>query len=110
MTSGMRRDPGGWFVRLDQDIASSYVRSGHWHNRTLWDDFAHLVVADPHWPAIVQGNLVVTRGELLAQARALAGSLFRLGLGKGAVVSVMLPNWPEAAIVDLAAAMTGMVL
>jgi cyclohexanecarboxylate-CoA ligase len=110
MTSGMRRDPGGWFVRLDQDIASSYVRSGHWHNRTLWDDFSHLAVADPHWPAIVQGNLVVTRGELLAQARALAGSLLRLGLGKGAVVSVMLPNWPEAAIVDLAAAMTGMVL
>jgi acyl-CoA synthetase (AMP-forming)/AMP-acid ligase II len=106
----MRQDPSGWSVRLDEDIASSYVRSGQWHNRTLAHDFARLVADDPDWPAIVQADIVVTRRELLTQAQALAGSLLRLGLGTGTVLSVMLPNWPEAAIVDLAAAITGMVL
>src|SRR6202035_5599818 len=108
--ASMRQDPSGWSVRLDEDIASSYVRSGQWHNRTLAHDFAHLVADDPDWPAIVQADTVVTRRELLTQAQALAGSLLRLGLGTGTVLSVMLPNWPEVAIVDLAAAITGMVL
>jgi len=105
----MRKDPSGWCVTLDGGTASSYVRSGQWHNRTLLDEFQRLVTANPNWPAIVQGDTVVTRRELLAQAQALAVSFLSFGLGKGAVVSVMLPNWPEAAIVDLAATMTGMV-
>lgn len=47
--------------------------------------------------------------ELLADAECLAASLWALGLRPGDVLSFQLPNWPEAAVINLAACIGGWV-
>jgi len=51
-----------------------------------------------------------TYGELAADAEALAVSLADMGLVKGDVVSFQLPNWYEAAVLNLACATLGLVI
>lgn len=81
-----------------------------WANRTLADD------ARDH--AERQGDSVVFLGEdrpityasLLADAEALGAGLSELGLRQDDVVSFMVPNWHEAAVINLAAALMGYVI
>jgi acyl-CoA synthetase (AMP-forming)/AMP-acid ligase II len=50
-----------------------------------------------------------TYASLLADAEALAGGLWDLGLRPGDVISFQLPNWMEAVLVDMAASLLGLV-
>jgi acyl-CoA synthetase (AMP-forming)/AMP-acid ligase II len=50
----------------------------------------------------------LTYGRLLADAQSLAAALQQLGLHRGDVVSFQLPNWHEAAVVNLAANLIGL--
>jgi acyl-CoA synthetase (AMP-forming)/AMP-acid ligase II len=49
-------------------------------------------------------------GELLGEAQALAAALQARGLVGGDVVAFQLPNWREALVIDLAAALLGLVV
>jgi amino acid adenylation domain-containing protein len=49
----------------------------------------------PAAPAVIQGNEVLTYGELAARARAVAGCLRRLGIGPESVVALCCPRCPE---------------
>lgn len=105
----MRQDPGGWSLRLDADTIARYRASGVWRGQTLAQHAWALAERDP-----ARITHVFDRpyriAELLPQAEALAASFLADGLCAGDVISFQLPNWVEAMLVDLAAAMLGLVV
>jgi acyl-CoA synthetase (AMP-forming)/AMP-acid ligase II len=54
-----------------------------------------------------EGDTVLTRGEMLGLALRLGGALRERGVAPGAVVAFQLPNWWEACVINLAAALFG---
>jgi acyl-CoA synthetase (AMP-forming)/AMP-acid ligase II len=60
---------------VDDDRAQRYRARGWWTGERLQDRFRRHVEADPHAPAIVDRDGQLTRGELLAAARALSATL-----------------------------------
>ncbi|UXU91748.1 amino acid adenylation domain-containing protein [Burkholderia sp. S-53] len=62
--------------------------------RTLHDDFFALAASEPAAVALRCGEQVVTRGELAAQALAIAGGLQAAGIGRGDAVEISLPRGP----------------
>ena len=105
-----RLDAGGWRVRWNEALAEQWVRSGDWLNRTIAADAAALARAAPDRIQMIDNDLALTRGQLYDRARRLAGWFDGIGLEPGAVISFQLPNWWEAAVINLAAAMTGVVV
>ena len=106
----VRRDAGGWELRWNPTLAERAVLEGDWPNRTIADDARDLVRTSPDRIQMIDGDEPHSCRELYEAAQRLAGCYERLGLTPGAVVSFQLPNWWEAAVVNLAAAMTGAVV
>ena len=105
----MRTDVSGWRTRLTDELIAENTKSGIWRNKTLADLLDAQVTRDPDQILIVDGDTQMNAREIDAQARALAGALQQLGLVAGDVISFQLPNWREAVVVDVAAAMLGLV-
>jgi acyl-CoA synthetase (AMP-forming)/AMP-acid ligase II len=84
--------------------------AGPWRQGTIADDAR--IRAERH------GDVEIFLGEdrpatyqsLLLEAEALGAALRELGLQGGDTVSFMIPNWVEAAVINLAAAMMGYVI
>ena len=87
-----------------------YAGAGLWDERTLADRARVLTEADPGFTAIIDGEAAMTRAELLGEAEALAAALHARGLRAGDVLAFQLPNWREAAVVNLAAVLAGLVV
>ena len=87
-----------------------YAESGAWLDKTLGT--LAFEAADREPDAIVfPGNPAApTYASLAADGEALAVSLTDLGLRPGDVVSFQTPNWYEAAVINLAAALAGFVI
>ncbi len=98
-----------WPVR-DEDRAAAYRAYGAWHGRTIADDAYTLAADDPDGELFLGEPAPVTAATLIAEAEALVVGLADLGIGKGDVVSFMIPNWVEGAAINLAAAMAGLVV
>lgn len=109
-TRTVRRDAGGWKLRWNRALAQRAVREGDWPNRTIADDARDLARTSPDRVQMIDGDETHSCQTLYEAARRLAGCYERLGLVPGEVVSFQLPNWWEAAVVNLAAAMTGVVV
>ncbi|MBL3966466.1 amino acid adenylation domain-containing protein, partial [Burkholderia sp. KCJ3K979] len=62
--------------------------------RTLHHDFFALAAREPAAVALRCGDRAVTRGELAAQALAIAGGLRAAGIGHGDAVEISLPRGP----------------
>ncbi len=91
--------------RLQQGRASS-----EWLNQTIAQMAARMAESDPqHTTHVFEGH-PCTVGELLHEAELLAGALQRRGLVAGDAISFQLPNWREAAVIDLAASLLGLVI
>ena len=88
----------------------SFVGTGVWDERTIADQAIELTASDPEFPAFVDDTGVLTRAGLLADAGALAVALRGRGLRPGDVIAFQLPNWREAAVINLAAALSGFVV
>ena len=88
----------------------AYVETGAWDKRTIADLAETLAAADPDFVAFVEGDARMTRAELLADARALAAAMHGRGLRPGDVIAFQTPNWREAAVINLAAALSGLVV
>jgi len=85
-----------------------YARSGLWANRTIMDHFDDAVRLTPTKVAVVApGDVRLTFGQLAEKVEAVAGGLAALGVGKGDVVSIQLPNIAEFVIAHLAASRLG---
>lgn len=87
-----------------------YADSGCWLGRTVGDLARDHAMRDPDAEVFLGDAARPTYASLATDAEALAVSLVDLGLKPGDVVSFQLPNWYEAAVIDLAAAMGGFVV
>ncbi len=103
-----RRKAGDWLVRYDEDLASKARAEGWWGTSTLADALGVAAQQTPGRDIIVDGAARLTAANLHSRALALAGAMQRR-MARGSVVSFMLPNWHEAAIIYLAATLSGMV-
>ena len=105
-----RRDPGGWLVRWDSEVAAQAVAEGSWPNLTIVDFALERTLADPHKIQFADFDHELSRAQLIDRARRLADYFLSIGLKAGDVVSFQLPNCWEAVAISLAAAMTGLVV
>jgi acyl-CoA synthetase (AMP-forming)/AMP-acid ligase II len=84
--------------------------SPHWRGRTVADCAVTVAEHDPKRAVFFGDDPVYTAEQLVRDAHALAASLIELDVRPGEIVSFQLPNWPEAAVIDVACAMIGAVL
>lgn len=103
-----RRTIDGHSLRWDDTLAQDAYQRGLWVESTLADRLDELARSAPDTTLVVDANTRLTAGALQQQATALAGTL-AARYPVGSVVSFMLPNWHEAAIIYLAATLAGMV-
>jgi acyl-CoA synthetase (AMP-forming)/AMP-acid ligase II len=89
---------------------TEFAARGDWAGKTIGDHAYTLAEADPDFIQFVAGDIQVSRAALLTDAGALSVSLAELGLVAGDVVSFQTPNWIEAAVINLAAALSGFVI
>jgi acyl-CoA synthetase (AMP-forming)/AMP-acid ligase II len=92
------------------DHTNGMLRSGIWNGDTVTQWFARWARETPSKPAFVDERRATTYAEAFRQAEGFAGALLGLGLRKGDVVAVQLPNTVEFAIAYLGITMMGGVL
>jgi acyl-coenzyme A synthetase/AMP-(fatty) acid ligase len=83
---------------------------GYWRGQTIADMADALVAEDANAPMFHAGERVFTRGQIMADAQVLSAAMADLGLVPGDVISFLTPNWVEAAVINLAAAMSGLIV
>lgn len=88
--------------------ADAYAR-GLWTSTTLADTLRDAAENTPDRVLLIDGSHRLTCAAALSDASRLAQQLFNR-MPAGSVVSFMLPNWYEAAIVYLGATLAGMVV
>jgi non-ribosomal peptide synthetase component E (peptide arylation enzyme) len=104
------RDVSGWEVRLNAAETQAFRASGAWRNRTIGADARDRAVSEPNRICLQDAYRSATFLQVLREAEALAKGLTQLGLKAGDVVSFQLPNWIEAAVINLAASLLGLVV
>ena len=97
-------------MNFPPQLARAYVKNGWWANDTLSGWLDRHVAERPEAPAIKAGGTTLTYGEFGAKARNLAAALHGLGIARGDVVAVQLPNIAEFLIAYLAIARLGAVM
>ena len=96
--------------RYDEATAARFRELGYWNSDTLEIFLAKWSSAEPDRVAIIHDSGQVTFGELHTSARRVANGLLGLGLHKGDVVAIQMPNVPEYLIAYLGVALMGGVL
>lgn len=96
-------------MRVDEKRSADAYRRGLWLHDTLADALRDAATANPDRIVLVDGDIRITCRRLHDQAVALAHALMSR-MPPGSVVSFMLPNWYEAAVVYHAATLAGMVV
>ncbi|MAF28735.1 MAG: cyclohexanecarboxylate-CoA ligase [Croceicoccus sp.] len=99
--------PWRWLERLPRHLADF---ADQWRGKTIADLARERVDEDPGFVALVDDRRDLTRREWLEEAQALANALHARGFAAGDVIAFQTPNWHEAAIIDLACAIAGLVL
>jgi non-ribosomal peptide synthetase component E (peptide arylation enzyme) len=89
---------------------SRYADSGAWLGRTVADLARDRAAAEPDAVVFLGDPAQPTYAQLVADGEALAAALRDLGLRPGEVIAFQLPNWVEAAVINLAAALGGFVI
>jgi non-ribosomal peptide synthetase component E (peptide arylation enzyme) len=87
-----------------------YRRAGVWLDKTVADFAIEAAAEDPGRITHVFEGQACRIGELLQEAQALAAALQSRGLASGDVIAFQLPNWREALVIDIAAALLGLVV
>lgn len=96
-------------ARHDAAQASEAYRRGLWVHTTLADSLRAAAETSPQRTVVVDKDVRLDCATLHAQAGALAGALLAR-VPTGSVVSFMLPNWHETAVIYLAATLAGIVV
>jgi acyl-CoA synthetase (AMP-forming)/AMP-acid ligase II len=99
---------GGHRVRWDDERAADAYRHGWWVQSTLADSLREAAQRTPQRVALVDGDHQLDCQSLYQRATVLAHALHSR-IPPGSVVSFMLPNWHEAALIYLATTLSGMV-
>jgi acyl-CoA synthetase (AMP-forming)/AMP-acid ligase II len=87
-----------------------YLSRGVWAGSTTAERAIELASTAPQRVLFPGGTSDWTAARITEDALALANSITELGIRPGDVVSFQLPNWPEAAVVNLACAMVGAIV
>jgi cyclohexanecarboxylate-CoA ligase len=103
-----RKMIGGRRVRWEDGRADAYTR-GLWVRGTLADSLREAAQRTPQRVVLVDGECRLDCENLYEQATTLAQALLAR-MPVGSVVSFMLPNWHEAAVIYLATTLAGMVV
>lgn len=96
-------------LRWDDTRAADAYARGWWSRATLGDALVNAARETPGRVVIEDGVQQLDCAVLLRDARALAAAMLDF-CATGSVISMMLPNWAEAAIVYHAATLAGMVV
>ncbi|MCW1382765.1 AMP-binding protein [Novosphingobium sp. KCTC 2891] len=88
----------------------AFAQSDAWDRRTIADHAIERAAATPDFVCMVDGEGEYTYASLLAEATALSAALRARGLEQGDVIAFQVPNWREAAAINLAAALSGFVV
>lgn len=99
----------GRWVRWDDARARQAYSGGAWRRATLADTLAAAARSDPQRVLLIDGAHRIDAQTLYARASTLAQAMLQR-VPTWSVVSFMLPNWHEAAIIYLAATFAGMVV
>ena len=100
---------GGRTVRWDDERAAEAYARSWWVPETLADSLADAARRTPQRVVLIDDGHEVDCQSLRQQATALAAVMLDQ-MPIGSVVSFMLPNWHEAAVIYLAATLAGMVV
>ncbi|MBN4055674.1 AMP-binding protein [bacterium AH-315-K03] len=103
-----RRIIDGHSIRWNEQEAKQAYAAGHWVKETLADALARSATEQPNRVLIVDGDIQLNAQSLQKKACSLAHTL-AARYPAGSVISFMLPNWYEAAIIYLATTIAGMV-
>ncbi len=95
--------------RADNGLAADAYHRGLWVPTTLADSLAQAARRTPTRPLLIDGDVRLTCRDLNEQATMLARAMLDR-IPAGSVVSFMLPNWHEAAVIYLASTLAGMVV
>ncbi|BBY67166.1 AMP-binding protein [Mycolicibacterium helvum] len=95
-------------ARRDSALAAQAYASGLWVSQTLADALAAAARDTPDREVLIDGPVRLDCATLHTRVTELAGAM-SARMTAGSVVSFMLPNWHEAAIVYHAATLAGMV-
>ena len=104
-----RRTVGGRSIRWNESRAAEAYANGWWVRGTLADALRDAARDTPERTVIVDGDVRLDCRGLSDRAETLAAAMADR-MPAGSVVSFMLPNWHEAAVVYLAATLAGMVV
>src|SRR6516225_6513487 len=96
-------------VPLDRQHAADAYQKGLWVHTTLADSLREATRTTPKRTVLVDDAVRVDCAGLSTQAGALSQTL-RDRMPAGSVLSFMLPNWHEAAVIYLGATLAGMVV
>jgi len=106
----MRQDVSGWQVRWDDERARAFKAEGAWADKTIADYADEMMRTDPDRVLVVDREREFTLRQLYDEARTLARALVGRGYKPGDTISFQLPNWYETVVINLAAAMAGLVV
>jgi acyl-CoA synthetase (AMP-forming)/AMP-acid ligase II len=96
-------------MRVDEQRTADAYRRGLWVGTTLADSLRDAAASTPERIMLVNGDIRLDCKSLHQQATTLAQTLMAR-MPAGSVVSFMLPNWHEAAVIYVAATLAGMVV
>ncbi|MBN9146285.1 AMP-binding protein [Novosphingobium sp. 1748] len=88
----------------------AFAADGLWPDRTIADRAQDWAQSRSDDLCLIDPQGAMTMAEVWGEAMALASALRARGLVRGDVVAFQLPNWREAAVLNLAAALSGLVL
>lgn len=106
--AGERRVIAGRSIRWDEVRARQAYEQGAWVHETLTDTLARVALETPRRELVVEGSVRLDARTLHDQATILA-KVLASRFPVGSVISFMLPNWYEAAIIYMATTLAGMV-
>ena len=106
--AGRRITAAGWDIRWDADQAAQAYADGWWRSDTAADALANAARDTPDRILLIDGDHCLTAAGLHDQAQRLAQALLAR-FPVGSVISFMLPNWQEAAVIYMGATLAGMV-
>jgi acyl-CoA synthetase (AMP-forming)/AMP-acid ligase II len=89
---------------------AAYASGDIWSNKTIGDRARVWAEQLPNEVVFLNDPTQPTYGSLLADGEALARALIDIGLKQGDVISFQIPNWMEAAIINLAANLGGFII
>lgn len=84
--------------RPTDEVAARYRRAGWWRDRLVDSFIEDAVEANPDATAVAEGDRRLSYAQLAAYVNRFASRLHSMGVGKGDVVSLQLPNWIEALV------------